>query len=194
MLKLVLGLELWISWYQCVWREVMMCNVSWISICLIIVMFSCSRHCWNCIIFQKSVQIFKKIVEITLWWQIQWTSDIRTPLGQAFWCPYKRGSLYCYKQPRITKSNFGRDMLWGVPMASVKIGSCRTYFRYSIEFCHSDVIWRQKLSFPTSGISTILSIIGLTSWRHLYRAHKRVLYLRSLYPRFTVITVVDSYD
>jgi hypothetical protein len=56
-------------------------------------------------------------------------------------------------------------------MASVGIGSCRTYFRYSIEFCHSDVIWRQKLSFPTSGISTILSFVGLTSWRHLYRAH-----------------------
>jgi hypothetical protein len=56
-------------------------------------------------------------------------------------------------------------------MASVEIGSCRTYFRYSIEFCHSDVIWRQKLSFPTSGISTILSIVGLTSWCHLYRAH-----------------------
>jgi hypothetical protein len=56
-------------------------------------------------------------------------------------------------------------------MVSVEIGSCRTYFRYSIGFCHSDVIWRQKLSFFTSGISIILSIVGLTSWRHLYRAH-----------------------
>jgi hypothetical protein len=24
---------------------------------------------------------------------LQWTLDIRTPLGQAFWCPYMRGSL-----------------------------------------------------------------------------------------------------
>jgi hypothetical protein len=58
------------------------------------------------------------------------------------------------------------------PMVSVEIGSCRTYFRYSIGFFHSDVIWRQKLSFPSSGISIILSIVGLTSWRHLYRAHR----------------------
>jgi hypothetical protein len=42
-----------------------------------------------------------------------------------------------------------------------------------IGFCHSDVIWRQKLSFPTSGIS-IICIIGLRSWRHLYWAHKLV--------------------
>jgi hypothetical protein len=71
----------------------------------------------------------------------------------------------------VTQEVTSRFLGYWLIMASVEIGSCRTYFRYSIEFCHSDVIWCQKLSFPTSGISTILSIVSLTSWRHLYRAH-----------------------
>jgi hypothetical protein len=68
----------------------------------------------------------------------RWTSDIRTPLGQAFWCPYKRESLY--KQPRITKNNFGRDLLWGVPISEWSyIGG--PYIRLFTVLVSGDEIW-----------------------------------------------------
>jgi hypothetical protein len=35
----------------------------------------------------------KKIKSVYTVINLQWTSDIRTLLGQAFWCPYKRESL-----------------------------------------------------------------------------------------------------
>jgi hypothetical protein len=96
-------------------------------------------------------------------WALSVTSYIHQSTGPITW----PSSILSYARVTLTV----HAIFCMFAMVSVEIGSCRTYFRYCIGFCHSDVIWRQKLSFPTSGISIILSIVGLTSWRHLYRAH-----------------------